>query len=288
MVDYRGRRPGFWFLLFLLVACGNETTRLPQLSPLTGVVLSHPESLQVASSHGFFHVYPDGVAETRSSLSFQNLSPMPHDPQGLLAGIATPVGGELWQSRDGGRHWQRVSSGVGDVGDFSLIAISPSNPRVIHACRAGKLQVSHDEGRTWETTGPVPPGLRQLAVHPDNEMILHAATGQGLRMSLDGGVTWRLVEPAWHDATMVRVGWDRRLYVYVQGHGLLVKGGDDTAWTVLSNRFGDYAPLVLEQDRQNLERLAVITRGDRVMESRDGGYTWRWFGPAPEGRRAGE
>jgi hypothetical protein len=53
-------------------------------------------------------------------------------------------------------------------------------------------------------------------------------------------------------------------------------------WTSLSNDFGDAIPLHLAVDEKDGTHLALTTQKNDVLESHDGGKTWRPFGSTME------
>jgi hypothetical protein len=69
------------------------------------------------------------------------------------------------------------------------------------------------------------------------------------------------------------------LYAFVLGRGLVKASEDDSAdWVVLSNDFEEAIPLHIAADEKDAQHLALTTQSNGVLESRDGGRTWRPFG----------
>lgn len=56
--------------------------------------------------------------------------------------------------------------------------------------------------------------------------------------------------------------------------------GNPGKWTALSNDFGEAIPLHLAIDAADDGHLALTTQNNDVLESLDGGATWRSFGQA--------
>lgn len=108
----------------------------------------------------------------------------PADPGHMWAALAT---GGLWESRDGGLHFERVY----DQNVFVPVAMTgPGGPRIVAVAAAG-LVASDDGGRSWVTLSD--PGLYpivSLAATADGAVLI-AGGLDGLRRSDDGGRTWK-------------------------------------------------------------------------------------------------
>ena len=78
---------------------------------------------------------------------------------------------------------------------------------------------------------------------------------------------------------MVETGPKNVIYAFVLGRGL-VKASEDKPheWTTLSNNFGEAVPLHFAADPKDNAHLALTTSENDVLESRDGGLTWKRFG----------
>ena len=143
----------------------------------------------VIAGHDVFSGSSDGGRTWRSlttdlpSRDIHGFTRDPADPGHMWAALAT---GGLWESRDGGAHFQQV------YGENVLVPVAmqgPSGPRLIAVAAAGLVQ-SDDAGRTWVSLGD--PGLYplvSLAATVDGGTLI-AGGPDGLRRSDDGGRTW--------------------------------------------------------------------------------------------------
>ncbi|HEX9976076.1 MAG TPA: hypothetical protein VGA82_02395, partial [Dehalococcoidales bacterium] len=107
--------------------------------------------------------------------------------------------GAVYRTTDGGKHWAKVLSGD----RFSVVTISPANPRVIYAAGCGAFWRSDDGGNSWQRFTNIqgrvlwgPPGMKVgqpigIVAAPDDPMTVYVNnyTG-GVFKSSDGGKTW--------------------------------------------------------------------------------------------------
>jgi hypothetical protein len=98
-------------------------------------------------------------------------------------------------------------------------------------------------------------------------------------VSEDAGATWQSLRFEGEIVSAIRTGSGGTIYAYVLGRGL-VKSSEGNAgeWSPLSNAFGESIPLHIAIDPQDSAHLALTTRLNAVMESRDGGLSWHPFG----------
>ncbi|MDE3105118.1 MAG: hypothetical protein KGK08_08065 [Acidobacteriota bacterium] len=125
----------------------------------------------------------------------------PHDHRHLFLGTAT---GWIYQSHDGGSHWERLAQ-VGHRNDLVLdnIVVDARDSRhlIVGAWVLdhpdGGLYESHDAGQSWTRSADLAgQSVRALAQAPSDAKILVAGTLQGVYQSSDGGSHWRLISPA--------------------------------------------------------------------------------------------
>jgi photosystem II stability/assembly factor-like uncharacterized protein len=152
----------------------------------------------------------------------------------------------VWRSRDAGETWQRLVNGLSST-DIHGLAIVPGAPRTVFATTNNDLNISHDEGETWEpqqVKGFFPHGYcRGILAKSDDPQTLLLGNGNGppgttgsLQVSRDGGVTWQ--------------------------QATLPQTPNSTVWTFAINRA---APALI---------FAASINGD-LYRSRDGAMTWQ-------------
>jgi photosystem II stability/assembly factor-like uncharacterized protein len=171
------------------------TRRLRQLY-LLWIVLTFEFLCPTAHAVSWFAFGPDGG-------SARAFAADPRDPAHLYLGAAN---GWIYQSRDGGRKWERLAQ-VGKRDDLVIdnILVDPANPRhlVVGAWVLsdlnhpdGGLFVSNDGGATWagnpEMRGQ---SIRALASAPSEPKIFVAGSIEGVFRSNDSGVHWERISP---------------------------------------------------------------------------------------------
>ena len=237
--------------------------------------------LLLASHHGLFAVDMNGDATQVSPMQdYMGFSPNPADPLSYYASGHPAGGGNsgFLKSTDGGASWKQISAGVDGPVDFHQMDVSPADPQTIYGSY-GNLQVSHDGGQTWTTTGAPPEKLVAVAASGVKAEQIYAATQHGLHASMDAGATWQPLEFDGKVVSAVKTGPNGILLAFVLGQGLMKAQEDKPReWTVLSNGFGDAIPLHIAIDPTDGNHLALTTQNNGVLESRDGGSTWAPFG----------
>jgi photosystem II stability/assembly factor-like uncharacterized protein len=153
--------------LFVSTDGAESWTKLP--APLDGlqvwslwIVPQHPEVLIVGTcpSH-LFRSEDGGRTWTESTAHFERECPRllwtrvtcivgaPDEPNLLWAGVE--IDG-VHQSRDGGRTWQPIGSGLSSRDIHALVVLPAlgSDPRRLLAATNNDLNVSDDDGATWQ------------------------------------------------------------------------------------------------------------------------------------------
>ncbi|HEV8388716.1 MAG TPA: hypothetical protein VGQ35_02680 [Dongiaceae bacterium] len=238
-----------------------------------------PSRLYLATHHGFYLVGADGMATRLSPVQdFMGFTPHPTDPSILYASGHPGSGGNLGflMSADGGTSWTQISPGLDGPVDFHQMDVSPADPQVIYGVYNG-IQVSRDGGRNWALAGPVPQGLIALAASARSPDRLYGATQNGLISSDDAGVTWQSAAFAGEVITTVATGPNDALYAYVVGRGLMMaKEERPDDWSALSA--DQRIQLHLAIDQRHPERMFAVAHKAGIIQSEDGGKSWRSFG----------
>ena len=176
-------------------------SELPQHTHIHGLAVDLEDfsRLLIATHHGLFRTRPDGKAERISEVQdFMGFNLHPTDADRLYASGHPPAGGNLGfiASTDRGKTWAQISPGVNGPVDFHQMTVSRADPKTIYGVY-GELQISRDEGKTWNLVGPTPPKLIDLSASAVNPDKLYAAAEAGLFVSTDAGKTWQaLIEGA--------------------------------------------------------------------------------------------
>lgn len=240
--------------------------------------------LLLATHHGFYSVTMRGQVNrlSRDAHDFMGFTTHPADPRVLYASGHPASGGNLGflRSEDGGRTWRQVSPGYQGPVDFHQMDVSRSDPSRIYGVY-GALQTSRDSGKTWQLVGPVPAGLTDLAVAPGNAETLYAGTQVGLFVSRDGGRSWQRTAVN-VPISLVQATPDGSLFLFAVGRGLMRLGSSSSEWVPISNGFGERVPLHLAMPAGDSTRLFIADHRNGLLESSDGGVTWRELGAPQE------
>jgi photosystem II stability/assembly factor-like uncharacterized protein len=135
---------------------------------------------------------------------------------------AGTLGGRVYRSRDGGRHWTRTATGGPSWTRVDALATDPVNGERVYAGTGAAVFRTVDGGRSWRAGDrgllPPPPVIARgqvtatpghrasegwvnaLAVDPSDGNVIYAGTGGGVRKSTDGGRGWKTV--LWHGRYM--------------------------------------------------------------------------------------
>lgn len=123
----------------------------------------------------------------------------PHDPDFVLACVEID---DAWVSRDAGRSWTRSNEGL-RLGDVHGVAISHHDGRVLFATTAAGLQISRDDGKSWQFQELPSPWqyTRSICHRPDVTGVMFLTNGSGapgwegrVYRSRDFGATWEDVQ----------------------------------------------------------------------------------------------
>lgn len=142
----------------------------------------------------------DGIPESEGNRFTGFLEMLPTHHQVLFAASGNNVNGPggVFRTKDGGDHWEKMLSN--DV--FTVVTISPSDPKVIYAGSSRAFYRSDDGGDTWRRFWKEPencwgpPGIRggfpiSAVVDPEDPYTLFANNyGGGNFKSTDGAATW--------------------------------------------------------------------------------------------------
>lgn len=270
-----------------IVARGAEVAA-PEPIPLAetphihGVVVDpdNASRLVLVTPAGIYAATRDGrsIRVSEGTEDFRGFAPHPTEPHVFLSSGRATDGTNLGfvESRDFGHTWRQISPGLDGPVIFLATAISPADPNVIYGFYDA-IHVSRDGGRTWRRSGPEPEetiGLAASAVDPDR---LYAAAIGGLAVSSDGGVTWKPAAYEGQPASMVHTTADGTLYAYILGVGLVSTKEPTLSWTLLKDDGDAHRIRHLAIDPSDPARLYAVDFDGHVIESADGGRSWKIF-----------
>jgi photosystem II stability/assembly factor-like uncharacterized protein len=172
----------------------------------------------------------------------------PANPETMLVGARNSL---IFQSKDGGLHWQRLPFPRLFLGTVSALLIDQDNPRRYYAAlnndysaEAG-VWISEDAGETWRR----PESLGGLSVHAlaqwaKDPRRMVAGTRDGVWLSDDAGETWRRIsKPYNHELrsiTAVAIDPADKRVIYAGTTHLPWKTKDEGAtWSSIHNGMVD-------------------------------------------------
>lgn len=141
----------------------------------------------------FISVGPDG-GDVRS------LSADPANPSRILLGTSA---GQIYQSEDSGKTWQRfVRIGKGNDYVVDHIIFDPHQPGTIYVAawtlehEGGSVFKSIDDGHSWQPLSAMEgKSIRAMAMSPSDSNTLIAGALDGVYRSRNGGETWTRISP---------------------------------------------------------------------------------------------
>lgn len=217
----------------------------------------------------------------------------PTDPEVIFAGA--PAGG-LWQSYDGGMHWDTYTDAFATLG-VSSIAFAPSDPTVVYLGTGDRdasdspgmgVMKSTDGGLTW---GFVNAGIESLTVgdllvHPENTEVIFAATNSGVHRSMDGGLTWQLSSSNTQNYKDLAFHPTNPEIVYSTGQGRFWRsadGGED--WEYINDGIEPSTRMVIAVTPAAPDHVYVLSTGTyefrAFFKSTDMGLTFEEMSDSP-------
>lgn len=157
-------------------------------SPALVVLLS-----LLVQAQTFISVGPDG-GDVRS------LSADPANPSRILLGTSA---GQIYQSEDSGKTWQRfVRIGKGNDYVVDHIIFDPHQPGTIYVAawtlehEGGSVFKSTDDGHSWQPLSGIDgKSIRAMAMAPSDSNVLVAGALDGVYRTRNAGETWTRISP---------------------------------------------------------------------------------------------
>jgi photosystem II stability/assembly factor-like uncharacterized protein len=234
--------------------------------------------LYLATHHGVFHTSPDGTAQqvSENSNDYMGFTPHPTDAQVIYASGHPSQGGNMGVliSRDGGRSWTQLATGVDGPVDFHAMDVSRADSNMIYGVY-GDVQVSRDGGITWAAVGAPPADIIDIAASAINPDFVYAATLNGLTVSRDAGSSWEPTGSQGQPASLVQTAPDGTVYAFIVGSGLMQSPGAALDWRPLNDDFGERVLLHLAVDPTNPDHIFGVTDESEILVSTDGGRSWQ-------------
>jgi photosystem II stability/assembly factor-like uncharacterized protein len=214
----------------------------------------------------------------------RSLAADPSNPSVVYLGTSD---GHVFESRDGGRHWEldgRVGRRLDSV--VASLIVDPMNPRLLYAGAwtlnpqaGGGAYRSLNSGRTWQPLGLAGMAVRALAQAPSNPAILVAGTLDGVFRTTDTGQTWQRISPAGseeiHNLDSVAIDPRNPAIIYVGTYHLPWKTTDGGAhwFPIHAGMIDDSDVFSISIDRGHPERV-FLSACSGIYRSDNGGLHW--------------
>lgn len=168
------------------------------------------------------------------------------------------------------------TAGNGLSGTVRSVAVHPDS-QVAYAGTEDGIYVSNDRGLNWEVlnSGLGTGATQGLVVDPGNAQALYATKwGQGVYRSIDGGISWQLGNAGLFDTQLFDLDLHPQnssvLYAATPA-GVFQSVDAGANWVLLDS---PQRASELAIDPVNPDRLIVVTEGNGIARSTDGGQTW--------------
>jgi hypothetical protein len=232
-----------------------------------GLAVDPADGQLLAGTHfGAFRVQEDGQVEqfgpTQDYMGFTVAGPGHYLASGHPGADQDAPGNlGLIESTDGGESWETVS--LAGEADFHTLK---SRHGLVYGHSGGRLLVSEDK-ENWDERAEI--ALADLAVSPEDPDTVLATTEQGVARSTDGGRSFEVVSET---PLLVLLAWtDEGTVVGVDPNGAVHISADGAdSWTERGQTGGQPAALTAVE-----EQIFVATREGKIVESDDGGRTFR-------------
>ena len=221
--------------------------------------------------------FPAGTPGTIDALIIDPTS-RGHFYAGLDAGDS-PYSG-VYESRDGGEHWQPLAALSGLR--VESLAFAPSNPRVLAAGTSQGVYLSTGAGETWRRISAENNlemrDITALAFDPVNPTTIYAGTPHLPWKTTDSGANWQPIAAGLIDDSdifSIRVDPKRPQLIFASAcSGIYRSENAGESWTKLRGIPGTHRRThVIAQDPRDSEIIfAGTTLG--LFKSPDGGRSW--------------
>ena len=199
---------------------------------------------------------------------------------------ATTMG--VFETQDGGEHWQKRMDGMKEVLMVVTIAMDTVRPDILYAGTSGGVYKSVNQGARWEkiNNGLVSPdelkssralGVTVIAADTFTPDTVYAATLSGMYKSTDAGQSWERIAQSLPDQMISAMLLDRasKDVLYVASRNGIHKSGDGGAtWKAMNEGLATLNIRSLAQSPTDPQIFYVGTNGSGLYRSQDAGGKW--------------
>jgi photosystem II stability/assembly factor-like uncharacterized protein len=214
-------------------------------------------------------VLPQAYAAVRG------LSICKSDPSRMIVGTLEGA----YVTSDGGHIWKKV--GGGELQKARSVAIDPNDYRFLYVGTWRLAYRSNNFGRTWSRVDkgmPLDSDIFSISISPEDPRVVYSSACSGVYRSTNMAQTWtrlRVLPDRFNiRAHVVAIDPtnDRRIYVGTI-EGLFVSDNEGRTWTRLTSK--EVIINEIQIDPGNNRHILVGTEYDGVLQSKDGGRTWK-------------
>lgn len=286
----------------LLSACGSDEDSTETQTIESGSSVEHVHGLAYTKDDSIYMASHEGLIQTKdqgknwtyigdNDFDFMGFH-VQSDGTMLTSGhpgpgsdLPNPLG--LMVSTDNGENWESKSL-LGEV-DFHILTSNESNPNLLFGLiqmDSGKyksgINKSTDKGENWErinSTG-LPEdlhGIYSMISLPKNENALLAGTQAGVLRSEDGGETWELADNSRLITAISAIPGTADLIGYSvteNDAGVMISKDNGVTWEKIGLNLGQDAVAYFAVHPEETEKIAVVTFGNSLHISEDGGQNW--------------
>jgi len=263
-----------------LIGLGEEAVRALEQSA------SDPKVWVAGTRTGVFRSADDGQNWQRitqaDDAELQNVDSLaidPHDAQTIYVGTYHLP----WKTTDGGKTWNSISAGMIDDSDIMSLRIDAANPRRIFSSACSGIYRSEDGGATWTKLQGVPYSSRrtqQIVQDPTDDRTWYAATTEGLWTTSDSGETLKRITARDTDVSAVVVlpgPKEERVLAGTSAQGILRSDDGGNTFADSNEGFPHRVIAAVAVDKESI-LVRAEGYGNRLLQSVDGGQTWRGLG----------
>jgi len=193
------------------------------------------------------------------------------DPKVIVLGALDGV----FQSTDGGQHWQKISRGHAGIKNVESIAIDPRDSRIIYAGTWHLAWKTSDGGASWQRVqeGIIDDSdVFSIVVDESNSQTVFASACSGIYKSVDGGRRFQRMENIAFSARRTRIlkqDPHNPSAVYAgTTEGLWVTSDSGATWKRVTSPEIVVNDVLI--DPRNSRRVLLATDRDGVLASDDG------------------
>jgi len=231
----------------------------------------------VCGGNGLFRTENDG-ASWRMLTDWKTMEVLavsidPVNP--MIIYISTPWG--VFRSIDDGATWHESIRGM-KKWYVQHIVIDNTNPAHLYAAAEDDVYRSRNRGDWWTPLRVGVKEVRTVMQHPRNVLALFVGCeDEGIRMTTNGGKTWTTAEGTQgHTFLTFAASKDgKRLYAAGWKTGVWASSNEGRTWARISDALQIEEAYSLCVHPTDLMHLYLGSRGDGLLESLDGGVTWK-------------